>query len=430
MQLEFIVNKPNNNCIKVCSDRAKYKACDIYINNFVDIMNTAISIGSFILKERYSRVITFDIECLHKNFVFAFINRIFQSLYEFNKYKTKVKNEIIIKIYAPQMNGKEKHSIKTLLRYAQYTRDLLNEPANKAMPSSFSQTVVQHFKGIRNIKIKILNSEDIRRQGFGLINAIGSSSSHGARMLVIEYIPKNSRKTFCLVGKGVTMDTGGYSLKDRNHMYNMHMDKTGASICVGLIKYLADISYKNKVVAIMPLVENIVSDISAKPGDVVKAYNGQTVEIVDVDAEGRLILADALTYACKQYSPDYIMDFATLTGWSQMIHCHTSFTYFTLNNKIAKLVEDIGETYAERSFRIPPWTEYSMYLKSDKADVKNFGYNCMNSDGLMASIFLMNFIHPKYRKNWIHFDIKVISGINSLGIADGFATYIDMIMSL
>lgn len=428
MLLQFIGSKPNKNCIKVCSDKGSN--CDVYINNFVHIMNAGNSFNSFIMKERFSRDIILDISHLKKVFIQGFLNRVIQSFYEFNKYKTEKNKEISIKVYAPQLSTIKKKHILELQVYAKYTRDLINEPSNKSNPSIFANASMDILKKCNNVKVKILDALDIRKEGLGLIDSIGSSSAQGARLLVIEYSPANSQKTICLIGKGVTIDTGGYSLKDSRGMYNMHMDKTGASICVGLIKNLAETKYKNKVVAVIPLVENVISDNAAKPGDVVKAFNGQTVEIVNVDAEGRLILADALSYSCRHYNPNYILDFATLTGWSEMIHCHTSFTYYTLNKKLSKMVESIGENNSERSFHIPSWPEYSQYLESDKADVKNFGFKCMHSDGFMASIFLMNFIPAKYRKQWIHFDIRNTCMINSLSIADGFATYLEIIKGL
>ena len=137
-----------------------------------------------------------------------------------------------------------------------------------------------------------------------------------------------------------------------------------------------------------------------------------------------------MAYACKNYNPDYLFDYATLTSWSTNIHCHTSFTYFTLNDNIAKNIEKYNCIYAEKSIRISPWVEYITYIKSDIADVKNFGYECVNSDGLMASLFLMNFIPQKYVKKWVHFDIRMASYNNKLNIADGFATYLEIIKNI
>jgi len=415
--------------IKICSRNTT--ACDVYINNFVNILNTAKNIKNIIKYNKYIKdSIILDLQYLRKKFVKAFLNRIFQGLYSFGKYKSKTAITKKVSINAPQISEKEKKEILHYIKYSQLARDFINEPSNKSTPIVFSITAANIFKKEANVKVNVLTDKEIKKQGMGLIDAIGNTSVNAARLLVIDYNPpksQKSKKTVCLIGKGVTIDTGGYTLKSSAGMLNMHMDKTGASLCVGLVKALSQNKYKNRVVAVIPLVENTISDKSVKPGNVVTAYNGQTVEIVNVDAEGRLILADALSYACKNYKPDFIFDYATLTGWSERIHCHTSFTYFTLNNKLSKNIIKYGKEYAERSFRIPAWTDYLYYIKSNIADVKNFDFGCKNSDGFMASIFLMNFIPKEYRKKWVHFDVRLLSTVNEVGIAEGFSTYLKLI---
>jgi leucyl aminopeptidase len=294
-------------------------------------------------------------------------------------------------------------------------------------PDKFSKYSINFFKSIKNIKIKVYNDKDIKKIGLNLINAVGDSSINKPRFLIIDYTPPKYKKSICLIGKGVTIDTGGYSIKSSSHMNNMYMDKEGASISINIIYILSKLKYKNRIICFCPLVENIVSNSSIKPNDIIKAYNGQMVEIVNTDAEGRLIMADALTYACNKYKPDYIFDFATLTGWSEKINCHSSFTYFTTNEKISNKIIEYGEKYGEKNIRIPAWLEYMSYIKSKIADVKNHGYECKNSDGLMSSLFLMNFIPPKYRNKWCHFDIRMSNYNNNVNIADGFATYLSLV---
>ena len=424
MFIQFIENK-NTDSIIVSS--VMNNSVDFYINSILSII-----LASKIIKNKINlkKHICFDISLLQDKFVYAFIYRILQGLYTFNKYITHNKSSTLLNIsfYAPQLSYKDKKHFLNLLDNANYARNIINEPSNKSTPAIFANNVAKLFKKNKNIKVKIFDSQKIKSTKLGLIDAIGNSSNNPARFIIVDYKPKNFKKTICLVGKGVTIDTGGYSLKTKNGLKNMHMDKTGASISITLIKALSENGYKNRIIGLCPLVENIVSNNSIKPGDIVQAYNGQTVEIVDVDAEGRLILADALAYACKNYKPDYIYDFATLTGWSSRLHCHSSFTYFTLNDLLAKKIENDCIKYAERCFRIPSWTDYLYYIKSSVADVKNYNSEC-NSDGLMASMFLMNFIPNKYRKKWIHFDIRLESYNNNVNIADGLATFYDMILS-
>jgi len=429
MIILFTEKKPNENSI-IVSSKSNINI-DIYIDSFLSIIMASQSIKNIMkYKRKNSESIIFDISLLDKQFVNAFINRITQGLYTFDKYITKKIKSLKIYIYAPQISSQVKEDLVTICQNAKHTRDMVNEPSNKSTPATFANNVTNLFKKNKKVSIKILKFKEIKKQGLGLVDAIGNSSINPARFVVIDYHPNNSKKCICLIGKGVTIDTGGYSIKSTASMNNMHMDKTGASICVGLLKALSNTNYKNRIIVLCPLVENVISNNSIKPNDIVKAYNGQTVEIVNVDAEGRLILADALAYACKNYNPDYIFDFATLTGWSERIHCHTSFTYFTLNDKLSNDITNIGNEYAERSIRIPPWTDYLQLLKSNVADVKNSDFACKNSDGLMSSIFLMNFIPIQYRKNWVHFDIRLNSYNNNVNIADGFASFYNMILKI
>ena len=405
-------------------------AADIIINNPLDILLNSISIKDILNNKKD---VLFNLQKLNKAFVKGFIYRIIQGLYVFSKYKS-INNDIInILFYSPQLSKADIDSLFNVLNYSNISRNIINEPSNIFTPEKLAAYACGLFNKTPNVKINNYKHADIKRMGLRLIDAVGGSSRNKPHFLVLEYKPAKaakSHKTICLVGKGVTIDTGGYSMKRDKHMEKMYMDKEGASLALGLFKYLVDSKSKHRIVCLCPLVENIVSDSAVKPNDVIKSYNGTSVEIVNTDAEGRLILADALAFACKNYQPDYIFDYATLTGWSERIHCHTSFTYFTLNDKLSKNIELYNKEYAEKSIRLPPWVEYMYYIKSNIADVKNSGYKCVNSDGMMASLFLMNFIPEKYRKNWIHFDVRLSSYNNPVNIADGFATYLEILKSI
>jgi len=407
---------------------AATKVADIQINNFLDILLKSMSIKenqSLYRKEQ----LVFNLQRLNKVFVKGFIYRMLQGLYVFTKYQRIKKKQSGILFYAPQLSKADIDSLYSILYYSNISRNIVNEPANIFTPERMADYACKMFSDSKYVKINNYNHKDIKRMGLRLIDAVGGSSRNKPHFVVFDYKPPKYKKTICLVGKGVTIDTGGYSMKSGKGMEQMYMDKEGASLSFGLFKYIVDSESKHRVVCLCPLVENIVTDNSMKPNDVIKAYNGTTVEIVNTDAEGRLILADALAFACKNYNPDYLFDYATLTGWSDRLHCHTSFTYFTLNETFAKDIERYNREYAEKSIRLPPWVEYIYYIKSNIADVKNSGYKC-NSGGLMASMFLMNFIPQKYRKNWIHFDVRLSSYNNTVNIADGFATYLEIIKGI
>jgi leucyl aminopeptidase len=414
----------NNNIINVSSSNNS----DICIKNHLDIINASSKIKIIIkYNNNFKKNIIFNLEKLDSKYIDAFIYRILQGFYTFDKYKQNIKSQKNIYFYVPKLSNDNKKNLITIIYGANITRNLINEPSNMSTPDKFSKYSINFFKSIKNIKIKVYNDKEIKKLGLNLINAIGGSSINKPRFLIIDYTPPKYKKSICLIGKGVTIDTGGYSIKSSSHMNNMYMDKEGASISINIIYILSKLKYKNRIICFCPLVENIVSNSAIKPNDIIKAYNGQTVEIVNTDAEGRLIMADTLTYACNKYKPDYIFDFATLTGWSERINCHSSFTYFTTNEKISNKIIEYAEKYGEKNIRIPAWLEYMSYIKSKIADVKNHGYECKNSDGLMSSLFLMNFIPPKYRNNWCHFDIRMSNYNNDVNIADGFATYLSLV---
>jgi len=428
------INNNNRNVIKVATNK---KSCDINIKNHLDIISISTKIKTLLnYNNNLMKKVIFNLEKLDNSFVEAFIYRILQGNYYFDKYKKVKLERAVLYFYVPRMSCENRKNINNIINGSYITRNIINEPSNIATPDNFAKHARYMFKNIRNTKITVFNEKHMKKMGLNLINAVGNSSQNKPRFLIIDYNPSGpsgtsgKKKTVCLVGKGVTIDTGGYSMKKPDSMINMYMDKEGAAISIGILYTLAKEKYKNRVVCLCPLVENIVSRGSLKPNDIIKAYNGQTVEIVNTDAEGRLILADALTYACNKYKPDYLFDFATLTGWSERINCHSSFTYFTSNEQIADNVRAYGNKYCEKNIRIPAWLEYISFIKSNIADVKNSGYECKNSEGLMASLFLMNFIPKKYRKNWSHFDIRMSNYNNNVNIADGFATFYTIIKNI
>jgi len=425
----YAVNK-NKNVNNIIVSSSKKENANIKICNLLDIILKSIDIKTIVNNLNNKNDTLFNLTKLNKKYIKGFVYRIMQGLYVFNKYKSnqKINNNILFHI--PQLNKIDRNELFRIIDYSNFSRNIINEPSNIFTPEKFGTYACNLFTNTKYVKVNKYNHTDIKNMGLRLIDAVGGTSSNKPCFIVLDYTPPKYKKTICLVGKGVTIDTGGYSLKRDKHMEKMYMDKEGAALSLGLFKYLVDTNYKHRVVCLCPLVENIVSSMSLKPNDIIKSYDGTTVEVVNTDAEGRLILADALAYACKNYKPDYIFDYATLTGWSERIHCHTSFTYFTLNDKIAKNIELYNEEYAEKSIRLPPWVEYIKYIQSNVADIKNSGYKCVHSDGLMSSLFLMKFIPVKYRKNWVHFDVRLSSYNNALNIADGFATYLEIIKNI
>lgn len=340
----------------------------------------------------------------------AIIEMLSKEMYDFTKYKTNAKKNA--KQYAYLIDKNElKNEVKDILlqqESARLSRDMATEPANKLYPEEFCNKTKKMFEKISNVSVKVLGLREMQKLGLNLVVGVGQSAHHEPKFLIIEADFK-AKENVCLVGKGVVFDSGGYDMKPSFYMMGMKGDKTGAAIVVGIIRYLSLLgkttAMKYNVIGICPLVENLVSDRAHKTGDVLTAYNGKTVEILNTDAEGRLILADALAYACKHYKPKLMIDFATLTGWASMIHCDTSFVFYTPNDALGDIVTRVGEFVGERSVRMPNWPEYIKKTKSKIADFKNAKYGCRNSDGYMAAMFLTNFVETKYRPVWLHMDI-------------------------
>ncbi|OYT42472.1 MAG: leucyl aminopeptidase, partial [Candidatus Aenigmarchaeota archaeon ex4484_224] len=231
------------------------------------------------------------IDCSKLNSRFL-VEGILLASYEFNKYKKKKKEE---KIEVFLVNGKkEEVKLAKLISEAVYfARDLENEPANKLYPAKFVEIAKKKLKGMKKIKIKVFDEKELEKKGFGGIIAVGKGSSNKPRFLVIEYKGNGKERSIALVGKGVCFDAGGIHLKPSGYIEDMKMDMSGAAVVLSLIWLASKTNLKINLVGAIPLVENVPSANATKPGDIIKMYDGQTVEVVNTDAEGRLILADA-----------------------------------------------------------------------------------------------------------------------------------------
>jgi leucyl aminopeptidase len=352
-----------------------------------------------------------------------------KQLYRFNKYKTNDTGKFTLKIY-----DKSSYSYSSLIKrlnYVNIARSLINEPANIATPEYICNIAMDLFKGSKT-NILVYDEAEIKRKGLNLVWAVGKASKNAPRFLIMEHKVPGAKKTICLCGKGVTFDAGGLQIKTgRANSYEMKGDKTGGCIVMALLKYFTDTNFENNVIGVVPLVENIISSNVTHPGDIVKSYSGKTVEILDTDAEGRLILADALSF-CEQYKPDYIFDLATLTGWSNNLHCDTSAIFYSPNNKLHQLIDEIGEKIGERTWGMPKWLDYMKYCKSTVADLKNYDFKvhgCSRGSGFMAAMFLGHFVPERCLKNWVHFDITNNVDANSMN-ANTMNLVIDLVTTL
>jgi len=346
--------------------------------------------------------------CLTKipnKYKFAFLTYASKALYSFDKYlSNKSKNSQVIYIYSGHKRNDALREYTNQLNCASISRDLQNEPANHISPDAFCKRVKSMLKMYdTQVKVKILNEKEMKKEELNLVLAIGMSSKRMPRFMIIEYIHDPSLPTVCLIGKTVIFDAGGLSIKTKGMTPEMKTDKSGGSVVVGIMKHIVEFNNNHNVVAILPVVENLLSEDVIRPGDIVKAHDGRTVEITNTDAEGRLIMADAISYSHK-YNPTYIIDLATLTGWAEGVHMDISAVCYCRDMKLASLLNDAGEHVGERVWFLPNWDEYTEYTKSKIANVRNYSSD-YREGAYLPSMFLLTFVPEHLRDRYIHIDI-------------------------
>ena len=360
----------------------------------------------------------------NKEFLGHFLHGIMLKSYAFEKYKSK-KNKRLIFINV--VEGKSKLSSQTKLRFKAieegtfFTRDLVSEPGNVLHPDEYVKRLMSLKKN--NLKVSIFNEKKLKKLGMHSLLGVGRGSEKGSYLAIIEWKgAKDNSKPIAFVGKGVTFDTGGYSLKPAKFMEDMTYDMAGSAAVVGLMKTLAIRKAKVNAVGVVGLVENMVSGSAQRPGDIVKSYSGKTIEVLNTDAEGRLVLADALTYTEKKFKPKFIIDLATLTG-AIIVSLGSEYAgLFSNDDKLSKQIINAGEKVKEKLWRMPLHENYDKLINSKNADMQNINY-VGGAGSTTAAQFLQRFILNK--TPWAHLDIagmafsKYGGSLNSGG-ATGF----------
>ena len=285
------------------------------------------------------------------------------------------------------------------------SRELMNKPGNLLFPESFVQAVQE--LNMKGVGLSFLDEKMMLEQGFGGLMGIAQGSSREARLLCMDYHPKNANITLALVGKGVTFDSGGISIKQPRFMSTMKVDMGGAAAVVGCMHAIAAMQWPVRVIGLCGLVENMPSGDAIKPGDVVTMRSGKSVEIISTDAEGRMVLADVLDYAQKTYNPDYLIDIATLTGATGI---SLGKAYASLMGNDLPLIDaakEAGLECAEPLWHMPIAHDlYEASLKSDFADMRH-GSEEPDGSACVAATFLNHFIEPQQK--WIHIDSAAMS---------------------
>ncbi len=279
--------------------------------------------------------------------------------------------------------------------------DLVNAPANKLTPKILGNWVINSGK-TNGFQVKVLNKKAIEKMKLNALLAVSQGSDQEPAFIIAEYKHKLAKTTVGLIGKGVTFDTGGLSIKGSANMHYMKSDMGGAAAVLGTIELAAKLKLQVNLVAIVPATENSVDAAAIKPGDIIDSYSGKTIEVIDTDAEGRLILSDALSYMTKKYSTDVLIDYATLTGSVIATLGYHAAGLFTLNEKLSKELIEAGKHCGERVWPLPMWSDYEEDLESDVADVKNYSGKPL-AGAITAAKFLEVFTNK--HTNWAHIDI-------------------------
>jgi leucyl aminopeptidase len=331
------------------------------------------------------------------------------SIYQFNEFKSKKKSEkkLLRKLVLTVPSRRElptgDKAIKEgmgISKGVRLTRDLANRPSNVCTPTHLATQAKQLAKTYKNLKVNVLEAADMEKLGMNSLLSVSAGSARPPKLITLEYNNgKADKKPIVLVGKGVTFDTGGISIKPSPAMDEMKYDMCGAASVLGVMCATAEMELGVNLVGVIPAVENMPSSTATNPGDIFTSMSGQTIEVLNTDAEGRLILCDALTYS-ERYNPEVVIDIATLTGAVLVALGKVATGLLSNHSPLANDLLSAGETSNDRAWQLPLWDEYQSLLDSPFADIANIGGR--DAGTITAACFLSRFT-KKYR--WAHLDI-------------------------
>ena len=362
-----------------------------------------------------------------------------QKFYRFDKYITSedtikkfcdVEKVVLIDKNQKKLKNNEINEYQKLITEKQnklqsifYVRTFGNEPSNVLYPESFVKEIKIMFDKIKDITIKVLEETELKKLGMNMLLGVAQGSVNKPKVVVIEYNGNKKNKSYDLglVGKGVCFDSGGLSLKPSQYMEGMKGDMLGSATVISTLFAIAKNNLKTNVVAVAGLVENMPDGGAQKVGDIVKSMSGKTVEIIDTDAEGRLVLGDILYYTQTKYKPKYLIDIATLTGAIMVALGLERAGIFTNNEDVGNKLKEIGNKIGEMCWVMPMGEEYSEAMKSQIADLRNLS-TIRYAGSATAAAFLENFIDNN--ENWVHIDIAGVDNAtkNNSFCSEGLAT--------
>jgi leucyl aminopeptidase len=386
----FLINKKTFIIAKVNEKKCSKKDLDIILKKACDIIKS----------ERKIVNVNFILAPI-KEFIRYQVLKVIHHNYFFIKYKdSKTTTKKITFCAVNKLKNVVLNSIKEA-EIINDMRDMVNEPGN-IMNSEYFLKYVKTFKET-GLKLEIMKKSKLKKEKMNLILAVNSGSKNEPYLLTLKWMPLKNKKPIVLLGKGVTFDSGGMNIKFGDFT-DMKTDMTGAAAVFALLRFCALNKIKKNVIAVMPLVENMINEKAHRPGDVIKSHSGKNVEITNTDAEGRLILADALSYS-KKLKPCCLIDIATLTGQAGSIFDKLSIVVLGNNKSLINKYENCGEVMNEKVWELPLWNEFRKNLDSNIADIQN---SSKSSAGVINSaMFLQEFVPPKV--DWMHVDIAGVS---------------------
>jgi leucyl aminopeptidase len=349
-----------------------------------------------------------DLGLAPEQIAFALTEGILLGSFRFDKHKSKNEDPTPANIYF--LNDEFQQVIEQATIICEATniaRAWAHEPANIINPVTLAERVAELANEV-GLKCTVIDDKQLTEMGAGALVAVGQGSSTPSRLIVLEYQPpaKSDAQPVALVGKAITFDTGGYSIKTTLGMVGMKYDKCGAMAVIGTLVAAAKLKLQTPIVGVLAAAENMISNVSYRPNDILKTLSGKTVEIISTDAEGRLVLCDALAYAQQNFKPLVMIDLATLTGGVVTALGSTRAGLFSNQDELASALFNAGEQTHERLWRMPLDDEYFEIIKSDDADMKNSA-GIAKASPIVGATFLKQFVNEE--TSWAHLDIAGVS---------------------
>lgn len=301
-----------------------------------------------------------------------------------------------------------------------FVRDLGNIPGGEMTPQKLALAAQSAARKVKNVKVEIFEQNKLKKISMGGILGVAQGSSQKPKFIILKYFGRREKNKIDLVfvGKGVTFDTGGLDIKPFESMKEgMYMDMSGGAAVLGAVLAIAKLKTPLNIIGLIPAVENMPSGQALRPGDLLKAYNGKTIEVISTDAEGRIILADALSYAVKNYKPKMVIDLATLTGAAIVALGYRAAALFTNFTKIQEKLVQLGEKSGDFVWPLPCWEEYDEEVKGTFGDIANLGKYLKYGGAINGASFLKAFVE---KTPWVHIDISpTMTSIENQGLAKG-----------